>query len=166
MRWSACRADSRFSWMVACFVVLPIFSIFTTRPPVLNKYKVKNRHSPTPQQSIRLFLSMHSHLALHSAMAGLFLLDFVLFCFFILTQLFDSIVFYPSHRFTPLHSVLLNFICSVLDQVSYLSDQPLYSFKMFYIYGSWAISESGFHRRVFPRAKFLHKQFIIQIVGG
>lgn len=70
-------------------------------PSVLKTHNTRGC-DPTTQQSIILFLLIHIHLV-HSAFAGLFPFNFIIahfFHFFILTHLFDSIVFsFPSHRF-------------------------------------------------------------------
>ena len=96
-------ANSRFSWIIACFVVLPIFPLSTIMFPVLNRYTAHNRHNLTTQQRFTFSLPIHIHLAIHSALADLFLLNFILFHFFILTQLSDGIFFCPSHRFQILY---------------------------------------------------------------
>lgn len=64
--------------------------------PVLNRYVAHSRHTPTVQQSVSLFLSIHSHLAVHSAFVGLSLLDFILFHFsiYLMVSLF-FLSFFP-----------------------------------------------------------------------
>lgn len=148
-------ANSRFSRMIACFVALPIFSHCTILLPVLDRHTAHNRHNPTTLQSIRLSLPIHTHLAVHSALVGLFLLNCILFHFFILTQLSDGIFFCPSHRFQILYWLLLNFIGPVLDQVPRLSSQPWHYFKM----GSIFIAPGALTSLVFVEGSSLEQNF-------